>query len=239
MTNDWQEVELIEQKMIASDVKSLLFKTSQPIDFKAGQYMSIKTTSVSGYPAERDYSIASTPDKKDIVEFGIQLLEDGEVSPELFKLKIGNKIQIKGPNGNFFIQNKSNKDPLILVAGGTGIIPFRSIINDVLKNSKQKIILFISCKTEDKIAYKSELLELKEKHKNFKIFITLTQQKDSNLITESRRIDPQMVSKMFNDYKNNNPSIFICGPSTFVETANVSFIVNGFNPTNIRSERFG
>lgn len=240
MINSWQEIELIKTSMIASDVKSLIFKLSKAINFQPGQYMTIKTISVSGYPAERDYSIASTPKQVESIEFGIQILKDGEVSPKLFDLNPKDKVFVNGPKGNFFEQKKSNTKPLILVAGGSGVIPFRSMILSHLNNNVTKqICLFISCKNSSKVPYLEELEQLQKEHKNLKISYTFTQESSKEYKSYTRRIDSQMIKELYLIYRDKKPDIFICGPTPFVETASIAFITNGFDQTKIKTERFG
>jgi NAD(P)H-flavin reductase len=191
--------------------------------------------------AERDYSIANPPEQQDIVEFGIQLLRDGEVSPYLCEMKPGEQVEVKGPIGGHFIwEAQKNDTPLILIGGGSGMVPLRSMLLHHIKNYKKRdVIFFISAKTIDRVLYQFELEKLAEQYPDFKIVYTLTQQTPPNFVGYNRRIDQSMINEVFRHYKSQNPQIFICGPTLFVETASVALIREGFNEHNIKTERFG
>ncbi len=239
--NTWQIATLLESHMIATDIKSLTFRLENPHPHIAGQHYSIRLTSEDGYMAERDYSIANPPEQSEILELGIQLLCDGEVSPYLFEMKPGEQIEVKGPIGGHFIwESKNNDKPLILIGGGSGMVPLRSmILHHIYNYQKRDVILLLSAKTIDRVLYQFELEKLAEKYPDFKIVYTLTQESPQNFHGYRKRIDQQMVSEVFGDLKNQNPEIFICGPTLFVEAASVALIREGFNQLYIKTERFG
>lgn len=227
--------------MVASDVKSLTFTLENPTPHKAGQHYSVKLTAEDGYVAERDYSLANPPEETDTIEFGIQLLRNGEVSPYLFDLKPGEQIEVKGPIGGHFIWDATADDsPLILIAGGSGMVPLRSMILNHFNNyKKREIILLGSYKTIDKVLYQFELAKLSEQYPEFKAIYTFTQKAPDNFNGFSRRIDSQMFNQLFTPLKEKAPNIFICGPTPFVEKAAELMLEMGFDPQSIKTERFG
>ncbi len=238
---NWQVATLVESHMVASDVKSLTFKLEHPMPHLAGQHYSIRLTDETGYMAERDYSLANPPELGDVIEFGIQLLRDGEVSPYLFDLQPGEQIEVKGPIGGHFIWDATRDDhPLLLIGGGSGMVPLRAMIHHHFNNYKSREVVFlISCKSIDKVLYQFELEKLAESHPDFKIVYTFTQQVPSNFKSYNRRIDKEMISEVFSGYKEKNSAIFVCGPTPFVETAANELVATGFKPEVIKTERFG
>lgn len=238
--NNWKVATLISSEMVASDVKSLKFEIPNFSEFKSGQHCAIRLTAEDGYIAERDYSIASSPEEKSFIEFGIQLLREGEVSPYLFDLKAGEKIEIEGPIGKHFIWETDNDQPLLLIGGGSGMVPLRSMILHHFNNFKPRDVVFLtSCKSIDKVLYQFELEKLAEKYPDFKFIMTLTDTQPENYMGYKRRIDKGMLQEIFEKYKNENPNIYICGPTPFVEVAANIMLELGFNRENIRTERFG
>ncbi|HLC32140.1 MAG TPA: FAD-binding oxidoreductase [Candidatus Nanoarchaeia archaeon] len=236
----WYPATLISSTMVAADVKSLTFKPSQWKLPKPGQHYEIRLTAPDGYQAARPYSLASAPEQTNELEFGIQLLPNGEVSPYLFQLKEGEQVELKGPLGGHFIWEHTMPGPLLLIGGGSGLVPLISMLRHSLKHNYQDPIYFlISTKTEDKILYWPELQQLARKNKNLKIIPTLTGQIPQNWKGETGRIDNTFLSKHLSNLKDKMPLIYICGPTPFVESIASSLQQFGFNPHEIRTERFG
>lgn len=216
---DWKIGTLRDSKQTAEDIKSLFFDIQDWSGHTPGQHCDFRLTAENGYQAQRSYSVASSVSEK-LVEFGVQLLENGEVSPYLWEMKPGDKVEIKGPLGGHFIWKPDMPGPIILVGGGSGIAPLLSIF----KSAKDRQVVFIeSAKTSDKIMYYEELKD---------VLVT-------KLTTQDGHIDQDFLKLHTESMLDKMPMIYVCGPTPFVETAATSLVNIGFNPHLIRTERFG
>lgn len=213
----WQVGTLRESKQTASDIKSLFFEIPSWPGHLAGQHCDFRLTAVNSYQAERAYSIVSAPGEK-LIEFGVQLLENGEVSPYLWQMQPGDQVEIKGPLGGHFIWTSGLTGPIVLIGGGSGICPLLSIYNA----AKDRERIFIeSAKTVDKIMYYENL-------KN--VLIT-------RLTSAEGHVDQNFLKEKLSSIQDLAPNIYVCGPTPFVETVSTSLVNLGFK--NIKTERFG
>lgn len=255
MAKNWQVGTLIKKEMIADNIMSLTFSIPDWKPFKAGQHYDIRLTAPGGYMAERSYSIASSPEDKGIVEFGVQLLEDGEVSPYLWKLEEGKQVEMRGPIGGHFIWDTSMKGPLILIGGGSGMVPLVSMLrhhfnhlNDPPSSfdntqdsgeTQREIVFLISARSYERILYKRELERIGTQNRNINVIATLTDSPPPSWSGYKRRIDQDMLKEILADVKGKNPKIFICGPTPFVEAVAGHMVKLGYNSRDIKTERFG
>jgi ferredoxin-NADP reductase len=240
---DWRIATLIDSEMIAKDVKSLRFSVEGWQPHKAGQHYDVKLTAEDGYVAERSYSIASAPEDEGIVEFGVELLENGEVSPYLFGLEKGDQIEIRGPIGGHFIWDISMPGPLCLIGGGSGMVPLMSMLRHREKHldvdKSREVIFLASIRTQDRLLYLDELRAISAKDPNFKLVLTFTEIAPPNWDGYRRRIDADMLKKVFGHVADEMPMFYICGPTPFVEAAADELVQIGINPHEVRTERFG
>jgi ferredoxin-NADP reductase len=243
MTNNvWQIATLKEKKKVAENVLSMVFKLPKIENFKSGQHFDFRLTAPSGYVAERSYSIANVDNNDGEVEFGIELLKDGEVSPFLWQLNPGRQLEMRGPIGGHFIWDSSMPGPLILVAVGSGMVPLMSMLRDhVLKeaNSDRKIVLLLSVKTPHELLYADELKTLMEKNTSINFFPIFTRETPEGWTGYNRRIDKKILEETILPVKDQMPMTYICGPTAFVETVANELVNLGFNPHTIKTERFG
>lgn len=220
---DWQLGTLIKSEASASDIKSLFFDIADWTGHIAGQHCDIKLTAENGYQAQRSYSIASAPHEKH-VEFGVQLLADGEVSPYLWQMKPGDQIEIKGPIGGHFIWKPDMPGDLILIGGGSGIAPLLSMYKEQQQIDPSREVLFIeSASSEDRIMY----------------FDNLKDKLITRLSSIDGHIDLSFLQSHTASHLQHMPMIYVCGPTPFVETVAESLVKLGFNSHSIRTERFG
>jgi ferredoxin-NADP reductase len=263
---DWQVGTLLKKEKTADNVMSLTFSLPNWQPFKAGQHYDIRLTAPNGYMAERSYSIASAPEDKGIVEFGVQLLEDGEVSPYLWQMTEGKQVEMRGPIGGHFIWDVSMEGPLILIGGGSGMVPLVSMLRhyhnqlalhtdpeatpnmtnfvardeSLLKmNESREIIFLISARTYEHILYKRELERIGMAHRNINVVATITNSPPPSWSGYKRRIDQDMLKEILGEIKGKNPKTFICGPTPFVEAVATHMKGLGFNAKDIKTERFG
>ncbi|MBI2022292.1 FAD-dependent oxidoreductase [Candidatus Daviesbacteria bacterium] len=228
----WFRGELVESIQKTAEIKSLTFKIPGFSKFKSGQYSEIRPVANGG---SRKFSIVSSPDKKDQLEFGIQLLKGGEVSPKLFNLKVGDFVQISRPLGKFYI-NYKKYNPVVLIAGGSGVTPFISMLRYISKHPvNRQLVLVISAETKDDIPYSSEINSFKKRIKNLQVIKTFTGKKS----TEGRngRIDIKLLSEILEEFSNSY--FFISGSTSFVDGI-WSMLIKLKVPLNhINRERFG
>lgn len=245
MALDWQIATLIEGTPVAKNIKSLKFAVPNLMPHIAGQHYDLRLTAEDGYQTERSYSIASAPEEKEFVEFGVELLENGEVSPYLFSLYPGDQIEMRGPIGGSFIWNTSMDGPLCLIGGGSGMVPLMSMLRHhvahrtELQEKHRKIIFLASLRTQAHLLYFDELRTLSAADPNLTLVFTFTELPPPNWDGYRRRIDHEMLKAVFNDVQNQMSMIYICGPTAFAEAASSNLIDIGFNPHSIRIERFG
>lgn len=238
--NDWKVAKLTETKMAALDVKSLVFSVKDRDTHVPGQHYEIALTSTEGYRAVRNYSIASEPGLN-VLEFGIQLIKEGEVSPYLFEMELGEEIEIRGPLGGHFNWDITKKGPLIMIAGGSGVVPFMSMLRHYLKrhtDDNRDIVLIVSAKSLEKLPYKDELDEIRKNYKNIKIFFALTQEFVPNPNHHKGRIDLFLLKQHLEKFLQEMPMIYVCGTNSFVETITEDLVGMGFNSHEIKTERF-
>ncbi|MBX4209591.1 oxidoreductase [Candidatus Parcubacteria bacterium] len=246
----WKEARVVSIGKAASNVMGIRFAVPGWPGHKAGQHVDVRLTAPGGYMAERSYSIANAPRDAGAsgepydVELGVELLEDGEVSPYLWQLKPGDAIELRGPIGGHFIWDTAMPDPLVLVAGGAGMVPLMSMLRihmDSLngREAGREAVFIISLRTIDRLLYADELADMQKKDKDLKIVITLTENAPADWAGYSKRIDAEMFEKELGRLKGSMPDIYVCGPTKFVEAAAGLLVALGFNTHSIRTERFG
>jgi ferredoxin-NADP reductase len=197
----------------------------------------VRLTADDGYQAERSYSIASAPDGTRI-ELTVERLEDGEVSPYLAdELHTGDTIELRGPIGGYFVWEPPLGGPLVLVAGGSGVVPLMAMVR-VRANagSDAETRLLFSSRTWDDVIYRDELERLQDDR--FSVVHTLTRSQPAGWTGYARRVDGDMLRQVAPSAAE-RPHIYVCGPTPFVETVAGTLVELGHEPQRIKTERFG
>lgn len=232
---EWIKAEIISTKLACQNLKFLTFKINNFPNFIPGQHINIRIFKKGEY-YERDYSFASPPSQKNIIEIGVEYFEDGEVSPILWNLKKGQKIDIRGPIGGSFLMEKNFKEPLIYIAAGSGVVPFLSMLKYNIETQKKQMLLLASYENEKKVILKKYLDKLTQINPNIKIFYTFTKNSPKNWRGLTGRINAEMLKKLVGDYK--SLPIYICGSTIFVEEIAALLLNLGFKFSQLKTERF-
>jgi ferredoxin-NADP reductase len=216
-------------------VRTLVFEVPDWTGHQAGQHLDIRLTAEDGYRAEREYSIASAPGEP--VEITVERLDDGEVSPYLTEeLRTGDQIELRGPIGGYFVWDASDAGPLMLVAGGSGIVPLRAILRHRARiGSTVPVRLLDSSRSWADIIYRAELDQQAE---GVTVIHTLTRQQPPGWTGYARRVDQQMLTEVAWPAAQ-APLTYVCGPTSFVEAVAAGLVALGYPPQRIRTERFG
>jgi ferredoxin-NADP reductase len=227
--------ELVEE---TARTKSIVLELDAWPGHRAGQHVDVRLTAEDGYQAQRSYSIASAPEDENVV-LTVERLDDGEVSPYLAdELRPGDRIELRGPIGGYFVWEAALGGPLLLVAGGSGIVPFRSILrHHQAIESRVPVRLLYSARSPADVVYLRELTGLAADHA-VDVRYTLTREQPEGWQGYGRRIDRELLREVAWP-RSERPLVYACGPTAFVETATSALVALGHEPGRIRTERFG
>lgn len=204
---------------------------------RAGQHLDVRLTAEDGYRAQRSYSIASAPEEP--LAITVERLEDGEVSGYLVdELRAGDGLEIRGPIGGYFVWEASMREPLLLIAGGSGIVPLRAMLRHrAVSESDVPARLLYSSRAWEDVIYREELESLSAEGA-VDVVHTFTRAQPPGWTGYARRLDVQMLREVA-WRPDDRPRVFVCGPTSFVETAADALVEVGYSPETIRTERFG
>jgi ferredoxin-NADP reductase len=216
-------------------VRTILLDVPDWPGHQAGQHLDVRLTAEDGYRAEREYSIASAPGEP--VAITVERLDDGEVSPYLTdELRVGDALALRGPVGGYFVWRPEDGGPLLLVGGGSGIAPLRAMLRHRKRiGSDVPVRLLGSFRTLADVIYRRELEQPGE---GVNVVLTLTRGQPPGWSGYARRVDADMLSDVAWP-PDDDPRVFVCGPTSFVETVARGLVELGHNPRRIRTERFG
>jgi ferredoxin-NADP reductase len=204
-----------------------------------GQHLDLRLTAPDGYQAQRSYSIA-TPADGERVTITVELVDDGEVSPFLIEeVRVGDRLELRGPIGGYFVWAPGQGGPLQLLAGGSGIVPLMAMVRTrVLFGAQEPVRLLVSARSLEDLIYREELEQLASDDNGIDVVITLTRSQPPDWSGHSRRVDREMLEEV-SWTPAHQPSCYICGPTGFVEAVASTLVDLGHEPGNIRTERFG
>jgi ferredoxin-NADP reductase len=205
---------------------------------RAGQHVDVRLTAPDGYQAQRSYSIASAPEDE-LLQLTVERLEDGEVSPYLAaELRAGDELELRGPIGGYFVWEESQSGPLLLLAGGSGVVPFRSMLRHrAASASTAPVRLLYSARMLEDVIYRDELASLAADD-GVDVRFTLTRAWPDGWQGYRGRIDPELLADVAWPAAE-RPLVYICGPTAFVEVAAGALVELGHDAGRIRTERFG
>ena len=220
-------------------MRSVTFETPAWAGHMAGQHVDIRLTADNGYQAQRSYSIASPAGRAPRVELTVECVSGGEVSPFLIEeLRAGDTIELRGPIGGYFTWNPGISLPLMLIAGGSGVVPLMSMLRTRSQaGSKVPATLLYSSRSVEDIIYRDEL-ELAANRDGFDLVHTLTRGAPAGWKGQTRRVDRDMLAQ-YGFQPAEEPQIFVCGPTSFVETVADQLVSLGHGESAIKTERFG
>ena len=200
---------------------------------RAGQHLDVRLTAEDGYQAERSYSIASAPG--DGVTLTIERLDDGEVSPYLVdEAAEGDQVEVRGPIGGYFVWDGDETEPVLLVAGGSGVVPLMAMARHRARiGSDTPMRLVYSSRTWEDVIYRHELETL-----GLDVVHTLTREQPPGWIGYSRRLDTELLREAAWP-ASESPRVYVCGSTRFVDAAADGLLELGYEPAWIRTERFG
>lgn len=205
----------------------------------AGQHVDVRLTAADGYSAVRSYSIASGPNSEGRVELTVELLPNGEVSPYLSQeLRVGDRLELRGPIGGWFVWCTHQTEPIQLVAGGSGIVPLMSMIRSrTSARSAAPYRLLYSVREPAAVFYSDELQELTI-NEGLSLTYAYTRVTPKDWPRPPGRIDTTLITNATWP-SNLGPTCYVCGPTSFVEIAAGLLIASGHSPEMVRTERFG
>jgi ferredoxin-NADP reductase len=219
-------------------VRTLVLEAPGWPGHRAGQHLDVRLTADDGYQAQRSYSIASAPG--DGLELTVERLDDGEVSPYLVdEAQEGDRLEIRGPIGGYFVWDASDPTPLLLVAGGSGVVPLMAMVRHrAAADGTAPAKLVYSSRALEDVIYREELAELSGREDGFEVVHTLTREQPPGWTGYSRRIDPELLGEVAWP-ATERPRVYVCGSTRFVDAAADGLLALGYEASWIRTERFG
>jgi ferredoxin-NADP reductase len=231
----WRAATVREVIAETPEARTIVFDVPGWPGHVAGQHVDVRLTADDGYVAERSYSIASAPDDHRLA-LTVERIDDGEVSPYLTEeLRPGDVIELRGPIGGFFTWKVEDGGPLLLVGGGSGVVPLMSMLRHHRERmSEVDARLLLSARKAEAILYRGELDALERAQVSY----TLTRARPDGWGGFDRRVDAAMLSAV-GPAPAERPHVYVCGPTPFVEAVADLLVGLGHDPAAIRAERFG
>jgi ferredoxin-NADP reductase len=231
----WRTVTVREVVDETAQAKTLVLDVPDWAGHVAGQHVDVRLTAEDGYQAQRSYSIASAPEDRRLA-LTIERIDDGEVSPYLAgEVRAGDEFEIRGPVGGHFTWRVQDGGPLLLVAGGSGLVPLMAMLRHrAAQGNDVDARLLLSARSLEDVFYRDELSALD----GVRVSYTLTRERPADWSGYDRRVDAEMLAEV-GPAASEDPRIFVCGPTAFVEQAAESLLSLGHEPGGIRTERFG
>jgi ferredoxin-NADP reductase len=225
----WRVAEVVDIVDETARARTLVLDVPGWEAHRAGQHVDVRLTAEDGYQAERSYSIASAPEDGRL-ELTVELVEGGEVSPYLVEeIRRGDVFEVRGPIGGYFAWEPADGGPLLLVGGGSGVVPLRSILRARPADISARLVY--SSRTLDDVIYRDELAALGED-----VVLTLTRERREGV--RSGRVDAALFGEV-GFPPEQEPHVFVCGPTSFVEAVASALVGLGHPPELVRTERFG
>jgi ferredoxin-NADP reductase len=235
----WRQARVVELIDETADVRSIVLDPPDWPGHQAGQHVDVRLTAEDGYQAQRSYSIASAPEDDHLV-LTVERLADGEVSPYLVgELRVGDELELRGPIGGYFVWDVSLGGPLLLVGGGSGIVPLRAMLyHRAALRSVVPVRLLYSERTLADVIYREELIGVEADHEGADIRLTLTREQPAGWRGHVGRIDRALLEEVA-WAPSERPLTYVCGPTGLVEAVASTLVELGHEPSRIKTERFG
>ena len=239
---EWRVASVVEVRDETPRARTLVLDVPQWPGHRAGQHVDVRLVAEDGYQAQRSYSIASPPEDG-TVALTVERLDDGEVSPYLVgELRPGDGLEVRGPIGGYFVWNVAVGGPLLLVAGGSGIVPLMAMLRhyaraDAAARAAVPVRLLYSVRTVDDVFYQAELKQLADSPR-VEVVLTITRNAPAAWTGYRRRIDRAMLEAV-SWSPSATPHAYVCGPTPLVESVATLLVELGHAPSRVRTERFG
>jgi ferredoxin-NADP reductase len=238
----WQIARVTETVQETPSVKTFTLQLPQWQPHLPGQHYDIRLTAEDGYQAQRSYSIASPPAQIGQIALTVESIEDGEVSSYLHEgVAVGDSLEVRGPIGGYFVWGQELvKLPLLLVAGGSGVVPLMSMLRHrAAIGATNPTALLFSIRTAAEVIYRQELEQLAHQSiAPLDLQLTFTRQPPPDWTGYRRRIDKAMLTDVLSRFAI-QPQCFVCGPTQLVEQVANTLVDLGLPSDIIRTERFG
>jgi ferredoxin-NADP reductase len=242
----WRIATLVEVVDETATAKTLVFDVPGWPGHLAGQHVDVRLTAPDGYSTQRSYSIASAwvPDpsapQRGKVELMIQRIEDGEVSSYLTDVfKVGDQLELRGPVGGWFVWRQTQTAPVLLVAGGSGVVPLMAMVRvRGLVRGRQPFRLVYSVRTPRDACYAEELARRVRDDPGLDVRYVYTRETPEGWPEPPKRVNVATLNT-YGWPPDFGPDCFVCGPTSFVETAADILVALGHDPSKIKTERFG
>lgn len=240
MALDWQLATVTAVRDETRTVRSFTLGLPGWAGHRPGQHLDLRLTAEDGYSVERSYSIGSEPERGAEVDITVERIEGGEVSPFLHEVVVpGDRLEVRGPIGGYFVWEAPLGGPVLLVAGGSGVVPLMAMARHRARaGSRVPMRLLFSSRGPDEIIYRDELDRLAARGDGFEVFHTLTRRQPDGWTGYARRIDEQMLAEVLEPL-GDAARCYACGPTALIETVANALVRLGLPPDRIRTERFG
>jgi ferredoxin-NADP reductase len=237
---DWQIATVTAIRRETPTVKTLTFALPNWRPHRAGQHYDLRLTAEDGYQAQRSYSIASAPEQRETIDLTVERLEGGEVSTYLHDvLVVGDQVEVRGPIGGYFVWDAATGGPLLLIGGGSGVVPLMAMLRHrAAVGASIPARLLFSARGSEEAIYQDELAGLQNAGTGLEVIYTFTRAQPPGWSGYARRIDKQMLGDVLAPF-GSAAQAYICGPTLLVEAAADARAQLGVAAERIRTERFG
>jgi ferredoxin-NADP reductase len=235
----WRIAKVLSNAPETSRATTLMLEVPGWPGHLAGQHVDVRLTAEDGYQTQRSYSIASAPEAPALA-LTVERLDGGEVSPYLTEvLHAGDDLEMRGPIGGYFNWRVEDGGPLLLIAGGSGLVPLMSMLRHrAAQGSTIDTRLLLSARSAGDVLYSDELAQLADGEAGLEVVQTFTREPPAGWSGFSRRVDKDMLTAV-GPGPDRHPRVYVCGPTAFVEQVANTLVEIGYDPATVRAERFG